>query len=214
MKKLLFGLTAAVFALAFATPTLADTGSMGISTSTPSVQVGSQATVSVSVSSDVLITAVEAVIDYDATKLSYVSASFGSDWNPGLSSCTNISGQADCTGGANASFTASNSNLVTITFNTLAEGSASVTINNASLVLRTSDGTDILGHPVSGGVAINITAQAQPTDTPIPGQPTNTPTVAGLASVGPSETVMISLVAAAVLALGAVLVLRTRKVTK
>jgi len=214
MKKILFGLAALAIVLLSASPALA-AATMAV-TGPASAGVGSQFSVSVPVNAGgEAINAVDVNLTFDQTKITVASVSnCASGWDTeGTSQYNNTSGTISYTC-SRASGTAYSGTLLTVTFNANTAGTAAISVNNSSIVLRESDSTDILTHPVSSSINVEVT-QAQPTNTLAPGQPTNTPgQVTGLAQVGPRETAIISLIAAAVLALAAVLILRTKKASK
>ena len=215
MKKILFGLM--TIALSFAVVSPAWAASTMSVTGPSSATVGSQFTVSVPVNAGGdSINAIDAIIDFDINYVTVANVSnCASGWDTeSSSSYSNTTGQISYTC-SRAAGTAYSGTLLTITFNANAAGTAYIRTNTTGLVLRESDSTDIWDHSIST-VNVAVSAAAGPTNTPVPGQATNTPTggTQGLTTVGPRETMIISLVAAALLALGAVLVLRTKRVIK
>jgi len=209
MKKILFTTAIVAIVLFSASPALA-AATMTV-TGPASASLGSQFTVNVNVNSGgEAINAVDVNLNFDKSKITVASVSdCASGWDTeATSEYNNANGTVTYTC-SRAEGVAFSGTLLTVTFNANAAGTASVSVDNSSKVLRESDSTDILTHPVSS--SINVQISQQPT-APV-GQPTYTPLgyVSGLAGVGPAKTAIISLAAAAVLVLLAVLILRVRK---
>ncbi|MEK7462459.1 MAG: cohesin domain-containing protein [Patescibacteria group bacterium] len=114
------------------------------------------------------VNAVEAGLKFDPKLLSVVSVSkTGSVFSLWTTEPTfsNAAGTVSFGGGSPSPFTAS-SNIVTVTFRTVAAGSAAVSFTGASVLAADGRGTDVFK---SGGTATyTITAGATPTPTPTP----------------------------------------------
>jgi Cohesin domain len=114
------------------------------------------------------VNAVEAGLKFDPKLLSVVSISkTGSVFSLWTTEPTfsNAAGTVSLGGGSPSPFTAS-SNIVTVTFRTVAEGAASVSFTGASVLAADGRGTDVFN---SGGTAsYTITAATTPTPTPTP----------------------------------------------
>lgn len=122
------------------------------------------------------VNAVEATLKFDPRQLSVVSVSKDGSvfslWTvePKFS---NTEGTISFGGGSPTPFTTA-SNIVTVTFRTVAEGSAPVTFSSASVLAADGRGTDVY-QPSTGGT-YTVAAAAQPTPTPTPPSTPTTPT--------------------------------------
>lgn len=142
---------------------------LSISPSTGSYSVGQTFTTTVRVvPNGDSVNAVEAGLKFDPKLLSVVSVgktgSVFSLWTT-EPSFSNAAGTVSFGGGSPSPFTAT-SNIVTVTFRTVAAGSASVSFTGASVLAADGRGTDVFK---SGGTAsYTVTAGAAPTPTPNP----------------------------------------------
>lgn len=149
---------------------------------TGSYSVGQTFTVAVRVSpAGSSINAVEAGLKFNPAVLSVVSVSkegsIFSLWTtePAFS---NTAGTITFGGGSPAPFTAQ-SNLLNVTFRTLAAGSGALTVGNASVLAADGKGTDVYKNGSSGTYAVAAGAVPPPTPTPtpeIPKTPSPSPT--------------------------------------
>jgi hypothetical protein len=147
---------------------------------TGSYSVGQTFTVAVRVSpAGSSINAVEAGLKFNPAVLSVVSVSKdGSIFSLWTTEPTfsNTAGTVTFGGGSPAPFTAQ-SNLLNVTFRTIAAGSGSLTVANASVLAADGRGTDVYknGSPGTYTVAAGTVPPPTPTPTPTPTTPT-TPT--------------------------------------
>ncbi len=114
------------------------------------------------------INAVEAQLSYDNTKLSVVSVSkVGSVFSLWTTEPTfsNANGTLNFGGGSPTPFS-SKSNLLTVTFKALAEGSAKVSVSSASVLAADGLGTDVYTGAVNATFA--VAGAPEPTETPKP----------------------------------------------
>lgn len=114
------------------------------------------------------INAVEATLNFDTSLLSVVSLSkTGSVFSLWTTEPTfsNTAGTISFGGGSPTPFT-STSNLLTVTFRTLGDGTANVSFANASALAADGRGTDVLKN--SNGASYVIAAAAEPEPTPEP----------------------------------------------
>jgi len=123
------------------------------------------------------VNAVEAKLSFDNTKLSVVSLSkTGSVFSLWTTEPTfsNAAGTIDFGGGSPSPFSA-RSNLVTVTFKALAEGSATVSVASASVLAADGLGTDV--YTGAGNATYSISGAATPPpETPkTPETPAKTP---------------------------------------
>ena len=119
------------------------------------------------------INAVESTLTFDTTKLSVVSVGkTGSAFSLWTTEPTfsNTAGTIQFGGGSPSPFSAA-SNLVTITFRAVAEGSALVEFRDASVLAADGLGTDVL----SGKVKATYTISGAATPTPTPTTPVEKP---------------------------------------
>lgn len=166
------------FVLWAASATFAMAADVLLSPSTGSYSVGQTFTAVVRVApGGVSVNAVEASLKFDPKLLSVVGVSkegsVFSLWTtePAFS---NTAGTITFGGGSPSPFTAQ-SNLVTITFRTVAEGSAPVTFSKASVLAFDGRGTDVFKNSTGGTFAVAASATPPPPATPPP-TPTPTPT--------------------------------------
>lgn len=122
------------------------------------------------------INAVEASLSFDKTKLSVVNVSkTGSAFSLWTTEPTfsNSAGTISFGGGSPTPFKV-RSNLVSVTFRTLAEGAGSVSFGTASVLAADGRGTDVLKGKVGGSFTVAVGTTPTPTPTPAP-TPTPTP---------------------------------------
>jgi hypothetical protein len=161
------------FALPFFSAHAAD---LSLTPSTGSYGVGQTFTVTVkAVPNGDNVNAVEAALKFDPKTLSVVSVSkTGSVFSLWTTEPTfsNAAGTVTFGGGSPTPFT-STSNIVSVTFRTVAVGSGAVSFSSGSVLAADGRGTDVYK---SGGTAnFTVTAATTPTPTPDP-TPTPTPT--------------------------------------
>ncbi|MBY0310039.1 hypothetical protein K2Q16_02770 [Patescibacteria group bacterium] len=122
------------------------------------------------------VNAVEAALKFDPTLLSVVSVSKDGSvfslWTtePAFS---NTAGTVTFGGGSPTPFTAT-SNLINVTFRTVAAGTAAVTFSSASVLAADGRGTDVFENSTQGSFTISATATPPPPATP-PATPTAEP---------------------------------------
>lgn len=163
IQKSLFVL--AFFALSVSTAFAAE---VLVSPSSGSYSVGQSFTVTIQTNPQTKsVNAVEAKLTFDNTKLSVVSLSkTGSVFSLWTTEPTfsNSAGTIDLGGGSPTPFTA-RSNLITVTFKALAEGSAKVGVASASVLAADGLGTDVYTGAVPGTFTIAKT-EVPPPPTP------------------------------------------------
>ncbi len=141
-----------------------------VSPSTGTYSVGQSFTVTLQVNPQTKsVNAVEAKLSFDNTKLSVQSVSkTGSVFSLWTTEPTfsNAAGTIDFGGGSPTPFT-NRSNLITVTFKTLAEGSGNVSISSASVLAADGLGTDVYTAPGNG----TFTIAAAKTPEPVAEQP-------------------------------------------
>ena len=170
---------ALLIAALFLLPALAQAADLAITPSSGSYSVGQTFTATVqAVPAGDNINAVEATLNFDTSVLSVVSVSRdGSAFSLWTTEPTfsNSAGTIQFGGGSPTPFT-SNSNLMTITFRTVGEGTGSVTFSEASVLAADGRGTDVFGTASNGTyvVAAGTTPTPEPTPTPTP-TPTEEP---------------------------------------
>lgn len=124
------------------------------------------------------INAVEASMEFDSTVLSVVSVSKdGSAFSLWTTEPTfsNTDGTISFGGGSPSPFTTT-SNILNITFRTLAEGAGAVSFSDASVLAADGRGTDV--YESSTPATYTVAANTTPTPTPTP-TPTTAPTGGG-----------------------------------
>lgn len=137
---------------------------------TGSYSVGQTFTVSVLVApAGASVNAVEASLKYNPAVLSVVSFAKGSAFSLWTTEPTfnNTAGTFTFGGGSPAPFTAQ-SNLVSITFRTLAAGSGSLAVTNASVLAADGRGTDVFKNGSTGTYTVAAGTVPPPTPTPTP----------------------------------------------
>jgi len=126
------------------------------------------------------INAVEASMEFDETVLSVVSVSKdGSAFSLWTTEPTfsNTAGTISFGGGSPTSFTTT-SNILNITFRTLAEGAGAVSFSEASILAADGRGTDVYESSTPATYTVAATTAPEPTPTPTP-TPTETGGVEG-----------------------------------
>lgn len=146
---------------------------VGISPSSGSYSVGQSFTVTIQTNPQgKSVNAVESQLSFDNTKLSVTNVSkTGSVFSLWTTEPTfsNTAGTITFGGGSPTPFSAK-SNLASVTFKVLKEGTAAVTVSTASVLAADGLGTDVYTGP--SNASYTITGVATPTQTP----PTETPT--------------------------------------
>lgn len=149
---------------------------LALSPSTGSYGVGQTFTVTVrAVPNGDNVNAVEAGLKFDPALLSVISVGkTGSAFSLWTTEPTfsNAAGTVTFGGGSPTPFTAA-SNIVTVTFRTVAAGSANVTFQNASVLAADGRGTDVFENGASATYTITAatTPTPSPTPTPTPAEP-------------------------------------------
>lgn len=159
----------AFFALACTFPLFTHAAEVAVSPSTGTYSVGQSFTATIQVNPQAKsINAVEAKLSFDNTKLSVTGVGkTGSAFTLWTTEPTfsNTAGTIDLGGGSPTPFSA-RSNLITVTFKVLTEGSAKVSVASAEVLAADGLGTNVY----TGGVSATytLTAAATPTPTPTP----------------------------------------------
>jgi hypothetical protein len=160
-------LLVSVVFLAFVSLTFA--ADLSISPSTGSYSVGQTFSVTVrAVPNGDSINAVESTMSYNPAVLSVVSISKdGSAFSLWTTepSFSNANGTIEYGGGSPSPFT-STSNLLTITFRTVAEGTGTLSVSEASVLAADGRGTDVYGTATNA--SFSVTAATVPTPSPTP----------------------------------------------
>lgn len=126
------------------------------------------------------VNAVEAALKFDPKLLSVVSVSKDGSafslWTtePAFS---NTAGTVTFGGGSPTPFTAT-SNLINVTFRTVAAGSAAVTFSSGSVLAADGRGTDVFKNSTPGSFTVNASATPPPEPEPTPTTPTEQPEAA------------------------------------
>jgi Cohesin domain len=171
-------LFAAFVMLFFAIPFLsAHAADLSLTPSTGSYGVGQTFTVTVkAVPNGDNVNAVEASLKFDPKTLSVVSVSkTGSVFSLWTTEPTfsNAAGTVTFGGGSPTPFT-STSNIVSVTFRTVAEGTGAVSFSSGSVLAADGRGTDVYKNGGTGNFTVTAAAAPTPTPTPDP-TPTKTP---------------------------------------
>jgi len=157
-------------------PTFTHAAEVLVSPSTGSYSVGQSFTATIQTNPQGKnVNAVEAKLSFDNTKLSVVSISkTGSVFSLWTTEPTfsNTAGTIDFGGGSPSPFSV-RSNLITVTFRTLKEGSATVSVASASVLAADGLGTDVYTAP--GNATYTVTPPTTPTPPPTP-PPNQNPT--------------------------------------
>lgn len=160
---------AAAIVVSFSFTQLARAAEVAVSPSTGSYSVGQTFTVTVQANPQGKnINAVEAKLAFDKSKFSVVSVSkTGSAFSLWTTEPTfsNTAGTIEFGGGSPSPFSA-RSNLVSVTFRTVAEGSGTVTVSSASVLAADGMGTDVYTGAVNGSFAVSAATTPTPTPTP------------------------------------------------
>ncbi len=156
----------------FIFPGIVSAAEIAILPSTGTYSVGQSFTVTIQTNPQgKSVNAVEAKFGFDNTKLSVVSISkTGSVFSLWTTEPTfsNTAGTIDFGGGSPTPFSA-RSNLITVTFRVLKEGSGTVTVSAGSVLAADGLGTDVYTAPVNA--TYTLTAATTPTPTPTPETP-------------------------------------------
>lgn len=152
--------------------TIAYAADLSLSPSTGTYSAGQTFTVNVrALPKGDSINAVEATMSFDSSVLSVVSVSKnGSAFSLWTTEPTfsNPNGTIQFGGGSPTPFTA-DSNLVSITFRAVKEGSSAVSFSNSSVLAADGRGTDVLGSAVTANYTVSAnTTTPEPTPTPTP----------------------------------------------
>ncbi len=146
---------------------------LAVSPSTGSYSVGQTFTVNLrAVPNGDNVNAVESSLSFNPAVLSVVSVSkTGSAFSLWTTEPTfsNSAGTITFGGGSPTPFTAA-SNLISVTFRTVAEGTGTVTFKNSSVLAADGRGTDVFKNATNG--SFTVSAATTPTPTPTPTQPT------------------------------------------
>lgn len=157
-----------LFLISFSVSFAAD---LTLSPSTGSYSVGQTFTATIrAVPAGDNVNAVEAKLSYDPSVLSVVSVSKnGSVFSLWTTEPTfsNANGTIQFGGGSPTPFTSS-SNILSVTFRTVAEGSGSVTFKEASVLAADGRGTDVFKNSTGGSYTIAASTAPTPTPTPTP----------------------------------------------
>ncbi len=160
--------------LLLVSPQMTQAAEVAVSPSTGSYTVGQSFTTTLQVNPQgKSVNAVEAKFSFDNTKLSVVSVSkTGSVFSLWTTEPTfsNTAGTIDFGGGSPTPFSA-RSNLITVTFRVLKEGSATVSVASASVLAADGLGTDVYTGAGNG----TFTLGAATTPTPKPAEPEEEP---------------------------------------
>ncbi len=160
-----------VFGVFFVSVLTADAAGLSFSPSTGTYTNGQSFTATVQVDpQSKSVNAVEAKLTFDNTKLSVVSVSkTGSVFSLWTTEPTfsNTAGTIDFGGGSPSPFT-SRSTLLVVTFRTLAEGSANVSVSSASVLAADGLGTDV--YTSSTNASYTISAATTPVTPPPPAE--------------------------------------------
>lgn len=149
----------------FVTP--AEAADLGLSPSSGSYSAGQTFTVNVrAIPNGDSINAVESTLNFNPAALSVVSVSKGPAFSLWTTEPTfsNSAGTITFGGGSPTPFTSA-SNILTVTFRAVAEGSGSVTFSNSSVLAADGMGTDVYENGQSGSYTVT-TASTQPTPPP------------------------------------------------
>lgn len=170
LKTLIF-----IVGIFLASVTSAFAADLAVSPSTGSYSVGQTFTVTLrAVPNGDNINAVESTLSFNPAVLSVVSVGkTGSAFSLWTTEPTfsNSAGTIQFGGGSPTPFTAS-SNLITVTFRTVAEGTGALTFKSSSVLAADGRGTDVFKNATNG----SYTVAAATTPTPTPTNPTPTPT--------------------------------------
>lgn len=127
------------------------------------------------------VNAVEATLSYDPAVLSVVSVNRdNSVFNLWTTEPTfsNSAGTVEFGGGTPSPFTTT-SNVLSVTFRTVAEGDANVTFTDASVLVADGQGTDVFADATNGSYNVSAAATPEPTPEPAPAEPEPTPEETG-----------------------------------
>jgi len=158
-----------------AIPTFA--ADVGISPSTGSYAVGQSFTVTIQTNPQgKSVNAVETQLSFDNTKLSVTNVSkTGSVFSLWTTEPTysNTAGTITLGGGSPTPFSA-RSNLVSVTFKVLKEGTAAVTVSSGSVLAADGLGTNVYTGPTNASFTLTAGATPTPTPNPVPDEEPDT----------------------------------------
>ena len=156
-------LFASVGAYLYMTSRAAGAGIMSITPSSQSVKLNSTLTITIQENSLAeLVNAVQADLTYDQTKLQFVSINVTGSAFDLKAQNTGGNGVVNIAQGSSVSLSGLKT-IATVTFNTIAAGTAAIGIASTSAIVRTSDTTNILGTMNGGSFTIDGTAPTVPT---------------------------------------------------
>lgn len=169
LKTILQALTLLLFSFwIFVTP--AEAADLGLSPSSGTYSTGQTFTVNVrAIPNTDSINAVESSLKFDPVKLSVVSVSKGPAFSLWTTEPTfsNSAGTITFGGGSPTPFTTP-SNILTVTFRTVAEGTGTVTFQGSSILAADGRGTDVFKTGQTGSYIVSGAATPTPTPTPTP----------------------------------------------
>jgi len=147
---------------------------LSLSPSTGTYSVGQTFSVTVrAVPNGANINAVESTLSYNPAVLSVVSISkAGSAFSLWTTepSFSNANGTIEYGGGSPSPFTTT-SNLLSITFRTVAEGTGTVSVTEASVLAADGRGTDVYNQATNASFTVTAASAPTPTPTPTPATP-------------------------------------------
>ncbi len=166
-----------IVGLLFCGVTIASAADLLVAPATGNYTPGQTFTVNVRVNpGGTSVNAVEASLKFDPAVLSVVSVSkTGSVFSLWTTEPTfsNSAGTITFGGGSPSPFTAQ-SNLVSVTFRTVAAGTGAVSVANASVLAADGRGTDVYQKSTNGSFTVAAATTPTPTSTPQPETPTPT----------------------------------------
>ncbi|MFW6210051.1 MAG: cohesin domain-containing protein [Patescibacteria group bacterium] len=153
-------------------PSRADAADLLLSPSTGTYSAGETftATVRVVPGSGEEVNAVEATLAFDPSVLSVVNVNRdNSVFNLWTTEPTfsNSAGTVEFGGGTPSPFT-NTSNVLSVTFRTVAEGDANITFTDASVLVADGQGTDVFGDSTNGSYTVSAATTPEPTPEPSP----------------------------------------------
>jgi hypothetical protein len=152
----------------------AQAADLGLSPSSGSYSTGQTFTINVrAIPSGDSINAVESTLKFDQTILNVVSISKGPAFSLWTTEPTfsNAAGTVTFGGGSPTPFTTP-SNIVTVTFRTIADGAAALSFQNSSVLAADGQGTNVFESGQTGSYTVAQGAAPTPEPTPTPAQTT------------------------------------------